>query len=223
MWIFDRWFGNAPIKCGNTEYFNTNNKFLFTTDDNLKFLKMKVPILWHKLRNGNIGKIYTTQINDRINRLNRLYPFITFYLSKTYTHYDLPVEFNLKSGREYLKNLRQDGYLNIISGKMTDFAGYSSFPWESLDGILINYRNIVRPDTLTTLSHEVGHWLGLWHTFQKPTDEVDDTPSCTESTNCSGPCKFNIMSYSSCGKSLTTGQYDRIKQMCWKYRRNFIE
>jgi hypothetical protein len=92
-------------------------------------------------------------------------------------------------------------YLNIWSSKLTIFnspglLGYAQFPGgDSLtDGVSINYQHFgrtynpaVTPNDLgRTTTHEVGHWLGLRHTWGDgdnfgsgtcdSTDYVDDTP-----------------------------------------------
>lgn len=81
-------------------------------------------------------------------------------------------------------------YLNIWVTTLEDSAdsdnvllGYSSFPFPSdpnssiLDGVVIDYRNFGKTDRAgadegMTAVHEIGHWLGLFHTFQ--TDLIDD-------------------------------------------------
>ncbi|KAF2641450.1 hypothetical protein P280DRAFT_479836 [Massarina eburnea CBS 473.64] len=113
------------------------------------------------------------------------------------------------------------------------------------DGCRFNY------DTLPTLSsgrvliHEVGHWLGLGHTFQEdsanPTcttghgDDVADTPvhlrptdnSCTPVDTCPGlpgqdPIN-NYMNYTpnSCWTGFTDGQATRMHSM-WEVRKKAI-
>ncbi len=86
-------------------------------------------------------------------------------------------------------------YLNVwvvesISSNLGNnlvLAGYSHFPWDAItspwdDGILMNYRYVGK--SYRTLTHEVGHYLGLYHTFQDSCstdqdlqgDHVHDTP-----------------------------------------------
>jgi hypothetical protein len=83
-----------------------------------------------------------------------------------------------------------------------------------------------------TLSHEIGHWLNLQHTFGSTNspgqtcgdDGVTDTPvtkgvqsQCpsSETNSCSGSGNLwnveNIMDYSSCPKMFTTGQATRMR------------
>ena len=85
-------------------------------------------------------------------------------------------------------------YLNIWvvntifsdNGGMT--LGYAQFPnpnpnrgiWMSTDGVVILSGQMSDPES-TTLTHEVGHWLGLYHTWAKGEgtcgdDDVSDTP-----------------------------------------------
>jgi hypothetical protein len=115
-------------------------------------------------------------------------------------------------------------YLNIWVCNKSGAAGYSAYPWSgnpSTDGIIVKYTYVGRVGTFTnnwnyqrgrTLTHEVGHWLGLIHIWGDAacgSDLVNDTPtqsaangSCpsfpdmsTCSPNSSGDMYMNYMDY----------------------------
>lgn len=105
-------------------------------------------------------------------------------------------------------------YLNIFVTDLQVFLGYASFPLISLegivngsedyifDGILIDYEYFgVNPSAPSfesygrTLTHEVGHYLGLRHIWGDGNcsvdDFVDDTPLAdTDNGEYSSPCTF---------------------------------
>lgn len=133
-----------------------------------------------------------------------------------------------------------DGYLNIFIvngingaiGASGGVQGYSKIP-SSNSGESTSTGVVVRSSKLTgmmnTLAHEVGHWLGLYHTFGQtnsmpfcPTqsncltqlDKVCDTAPDSDGGGCSSSCPGanvrNIMSYHSCRTMFTQGQSDRM-------------
>ncbi len=146
------------------------------------------------------------------------------------------------SPRDQIKTLVQwdpKKYLNVWvvrsienSGSTAGLIlGYANFPWmpASKDGIVIRHDALGRIGTARydgrTLTHEVGHYLGLLHTFQggcNQGDGINDTPpvasasnGCNTSQNsCSSDSPDlpdmveNYMDYSdgACQNMFTTGQ-----------------
>ncbi len=125
--------------------------------------------------------------------------------------------------------------LNIYV-KLSDVGGYSTFPWGYAakpleDGIV----SPAAPIPGDGMAHEVGHWLGLYHTFQggcnTSNDYVSDTPAeATPNRACPAPAnldtctggKFkgkdptnNFMDYTpdACRDRFTAGQSSRMDVM----------
>ena len=158
----------------------------------------------------------------------------------TYTQTDLT------DGDLWLNNMPQfedqipywnpEEYLNIwsvrqIFDRSDDFsiAGQANFPWDSrgFDGILSRSDQFAIDDR--TLTHEVGHYIGLYHPFQDGCtgsgDRVGDTPPVEERSGII-ECDFNLntcggqfpdmvenyMDYTECGVMFTDGQFNRAQQ-----------
>jgi hypothetical protein len=143
------------------------------------------------------------------------------------------------------------GSLNMYTAEPGGgLLGYATFPWwyadtPQLDGVVIHHASLpdasrAQPwpyDLGMTAVHEVGHWAGLYHTFQggcdAPGDDVVDTAyeqnaatGCPlrQPSACPGETRFdpveNYMDYSddACMKQFTPLQYQRIKDMVGYYR-----
>jgi len=138
------------------------------------------------------------------------------------------------------------GTLNVYTTFGGGFLGWATFPKNyhsqtSSDGIVIDYRSMpggpyARFNLGFTLTHETGHWLGLYHTFQNGCsnngDYVVDTPAerypasgcpigsdtCTKDPGID-PVQ-NYMDYSDdpCYTEFTEGQADRMRAAWLTYR-----
>lgn len=134
-------------------------------------------------------------------------------------------------------------YLNIYVVKNINgnVAGYSSFPGgpSSEDGVVVRHNYFGNTGTASsslgrTISHELGHWFGLYHTFNNGCginvctdgDYVCDTPpqaspsyNCNTLNTCSNDnpdlndLKENYMNYTpdACKDMFTAGQKQRIQ------------
>jgi hypothetical protein len=145
-----------------------------------------ISVYWHVIRNGtgiSNGDIPDTQIRDQISVLNAAYASTGWQFSLVATDRTTNSTWYTCSGgtcETQMKNALRQGTaddLNVYSNNMGGgLLGWATFPssYQSNpknDGVVILFSSVpggtAAPYNLgDTATHEVGHWMGLYHTFQ---------------------------------------------------------
>ena len=162
-----------------------------------------VNVAFHVVHDGATGELTTKEIEDSMAMLNEGFNGTGFSFNLMVTTFTDNAEWfdagiDSAAERAMKTALRQGNQadLNVYSTSGGGYLGWATFPsWveDNLidDGVVIAYGSVpcdypipadgclgayTEGDTLT---HEVGHWMGLYHTFQggcSGGDQVDDTP-----------------------------------------------
>ncbi len=217
-----------------------------------------ISVYFHVIYQGSAladGNIPESQITAQINVLNGAFaPSATFTLAETDRTFNA-TWFSAGQGstaERDMKALLRRGTaddLNIYSlAPAGDLLGWATFPWSytaapSGDGVVVLFSSLpggtAEPyNQGDTATHEVGHWLGLYHTFQggcnKSGDLVADTPAerspafgCPQGRDtCKGKAGAgidpinNFMDYTddACMFEFTAGQRARMDAQWSTYR-----
>jgi hypothetical protein len=213
-----------------------------------------IDVYVHVIRDGNgVTSATDAQINDQISVLNDAFnrwgwffnevartvtSNAAWYTAEPNTSAETAMKTALRQGTADDLNM----YLNHMGGGLLGWAtfpsSYAASPWK--DGVVVLDDSLpggsAAPYNLgDTATHEVGHWMGLYHTFQggcsKTGDYVADTPAersaaygCpADRDTCTGAGLdpiHNFMDYTddSCMDTFSAGQDSRMDAQFSTYR-----
>ena len=232
--------------------------------DALRVGTVTIPVYFHVINQGagiQNGDVPDSMLQAQLDVLNAAYSGATGgsntpfrFMIAGVTRTTSSAWFNMSHGSMeeiYAKkalHVAGANVLNIYTANPSDgYLGWAAFPWEYTrmpyyDGVVILHSSLpggtAFPYNLgDTATHEVGHWLGLYHTFQggcKNSDYVADTPAerspaydCPAGRDsCGGKDAGldpidNFMNYTddACMFRFTTGQASRMDSMALQYRK----
>jgi hypothetical protein len=217
---------------------------------------VSIPTYFHVINKGTgiaNGDIPQSQIDAQMSVLNAAfantpYTFVLAGVTRTTNSKWYALRQGSQNEKQMKAALRQGGKnaLNLYSANLSNsLLGWATFPTSyasnpTMDGVVLLYSSVPggtaspynQGDTGT---HEVGHWLGLYHTFQggctAPGDSVSDTPAeaspasgCpTGRDTCAGEgldpiTNFMDYTYDSCMDRFSAGQVARMDSMGATYR-----
>lgn len=228
----------------------------------LKTTTRRIKVFFHVIRKGSAvsdGNIDPAKIYEQMNVLNQAYQRTNFQFDLAKPDFGTnpdfttdPQWFEMYKGSTAEKEakqalgVKQKDVLNVYTADTVGALGWALQPFEissnpDLDGVVILFSTLpggtsAPYDQGKTIVHEVGHWLGLSHTFEHgctdPGDGVGDTPAeYVESRGCENrnTCPYepgwdpinNFMDYSpdACTYMFTVGQSAVMDVMFATYRR----
>jgi len=216
-----------------------------------------ISVYWHMIKNSTgAGTVTATQQSNQINVLNSAYASGSWkwvltatdttvndawYVVSPNTAAETQMKSALRKGTAQTFNLYSANIGGGLLGWATFPSDYAAKP--SMDGVVFLYTSVPGGTATNynqgdTVTHEAGHWMGLYHTFQGGCtgsgDQVSDTPaekaanygcpplgsvdSCPSDPGPDPVTNFMDYVYDACMNNFTPGQFSRIQAQWNSYR-----
>lgn len=225
---------------------------------------VSITVNFHVMRSSTgAGDVSDARLNSQITTLNSAYSgrgftFVRGTTDRTNnsTWYTMAPGTTAESAaKNYFTGIASNNptyVLNFYTASPSGgLLGWATFPWDKagnprMDGVVIlnssiNGGSATNYNLGDTATHEVGHWLGLYHTFQSGCgtgnnttsgDRVADTwaeasaasgcptgrNTCTSISGNDPITNFMDYTYDSCMNTFTSGQANRMVSMASTYR-----
>ena len=189
------------IDFGNPDRVEKSDYIRKWKSDNPRHEDISIPIAFHVIHtNNNTGYVPESAVNEQVTVLNDA--FNQYGISFTLSSLDYTENnnwFNNDSENAYKSALAisPSTTLNIYTTTAGGYLGYAYLPSQFdensyMHGVVLHHNSLPNVynwvyDEGDTGTHEVGHYLGLYHTFQGGCggngDYVDDTPAQDDGNN----------------------------------------
>lgn len=225
-----------------------------------KRFSVTVPVRFHVFTDGATGYLSEAQLREQVRVLNTGFSggeggvdtgFRFTYAGADWTDnaswfYDLDPGTSVEREAKAATHVGDAATLNVWTTAGPSYLGFATFPsWykrsPQLDGVVLDFQSFKggaygdRYSLGETGTHEVGHWVGLLHTFQggcnDKGDYVDDTPAQAVPTRgcpvgqdtCKAPGldpirNYMDYSYDSCYTEFSPGQAQRARDQWLAFR-----
>jgi len=211
----DRWIAEGRVAAGGV--ITVNFHVIYNgTEGNVPLSQLQEQIT--RLNYNYAGKDYYG--NPVSGAANTGYTFVMGTLDRTNSRRWFGMTPGSKAERDAKTTLGRDQTtrLNLYTCKPgQNLLGWATFPSSlannpTMDGVVIHYASLpggtLSPYNLGgTATHEVGHWIGLYHTFQGGCTGGDSSPGCTTGGDlvCDTPAQSSATSGCPSGKDTCSG------------------